>query len=137
MNRAIAFACADESLAVRDGLPPQSTFADAAYPGAVFSLAHDDSTRAVAARNVTAEPIRLTLDIGVSTEVSLAVWSIRGVGLIRPGGTRANPTATSGCSPTRRIPHPSTRIELRCRGIKHTIPERSDQIARRKVKASA
>jgi transposase len=33
--------------------------------------------------------------------------------------------------------HPSTRIELRCRGIKHTIPERSDQIARRKVKGSA
>ena len=47
MNRVIAFACADEPLAVRDCLPPQSTFADAAYPGAVFSLAHDDSTRAV------------------------------------------------------------------------------------------
>jgi putative transposase len=30
--------------------------------------------------------------------------------------------------------HPSTRTELRCRKIKHTIPERSDQIARRKAK---
>ncbi len=30
--------------------------------------------------------------------------------------------------------HPSTRIELRARRIKHTIPERSDQIARRKAK---
>jgi putative transposase len=33
--------------------------------------------------------------------------------------------------------HPSTRTELCCRGIKHTIPERSDQIARRKAKGSA
>lgn len=33
--------------------------------------------------------------------------------------------------------HPSTRTELRCRGIKHTIPERSDQIARRAAKGSA
>ncbi len=30
--------------------------------------------------------------------------------------------------------HPSTRTELRSRRIKHTIPERSDQIARRKAK---
>ena len=30
--------------------------------------------------------------------------------------------------------HPSTRTELRSRKIKHTIPERSDQIARRKAK---
>jgi putative transposase len=30
--------------------------------------------------------------------------------------------------------HPSTRAELRSRKIKHTIPERSDQIARRKAK---
>jgi transposase len=33
--------------------------------------------------------------------------------------------------------HPSTRTELRSRRIKHTIPERSDQIARRKAKGSA
>jgi putative transposase len=33
--------------------------------------------------------------------------------------------------------HPSTRIELRSRRIKHTIPERKDQIARRKSKGSA
>lgn len=33
--------------------------------------------------------------------------------------------------------HPSTRAELRSRRIKHTIPERSDQIARRKAKGSA
>ena len=33
--------------------------------------------------------------------------------------------------------HPSTRIELRSRRIKHTIPERSDQIARRTAKGSA
>lgn len=33
--------------------------------------------------------------------------------------------------------HPSTRTELRCRRMKHTIPERSDQIARRKAKGSA
>jgi putative transposase len=32
--------------------------------------------------------------------------------------------------------HPSTRAELRSRRIKHTIPERSDQIARRKAKGS-
>ena len=32
--------------------------------------------------------------------------------------------------------HPSTRTELRSRRIKHTIPERSDQIARRKAKGS-
>ena len=32
--------------------------------------------------------------------------------------------------------HPSTRAELRCRRIKHTIPQRSDQIARRKAKGS-
>jgi transposase len=32
--------------------------------------------------------------------------------------------------------HPSTRSELRSRRIKHTIPERSDQIARRKAKGS-
>lgn len=32
--------------------------------------------------------------------------------------------------------HPSTRIYLRAKGIKHTIPERSDQIARRKAKGS-
>ena len=31
--------------------------------------------------------------------------------------------------------HPSTRTALRRRGIKHTIPERDDQIARRKAKA--
>lgn len=33
--------------------------------------------------------------------------------------------------------HPSTRTELRSRRIKHTIPERSDQIARRTAKGSA
>lgn len=33
--------------------------------------------------------------------------------------------------------HPSTRTELRSRRIKHTIPERKDQIARRKAKGSA
>ena len=32
--------------------------------------------------------------------------------------------------------HSSTRAELRCRRIKHTIPQRSDQIARRKAKGS-
>lgn len=33
--------------------------------------------------------------------------------------------------------HPSTRIQLRSRRIKHTIPERRDQIERRKAKGSA
>ena len=33
--------------------------------------------------------------------------------------------------------HPSTRTELRSRRIKHTIPERLDQIERRKAKGSA
>jgi putative transposase len=33
--------------------------------------------------------------------------------------------------------HPSTRTELRSRRIKHTIPERIDQIARRQAKGSA
>lgn len=33
--------------------------------------------------------------------------------------------------------HPSTRGELRSRRIKHTIPERTDQIARRKAKGAA
>lgn len=33
--------------------------------------------------------------------------------------------------------HPRTRTELRSRRIKHTIPERKDQIARRKAKGSA
>lgn len=33
--------------------------------------------------------------------------------------------------------HPSTRTELRSRRIRHTIPERSDQIERRKAKGSA
>lgn len=33
--------------------------------------------------------------------------------------------------------HPSTRSQLRSRRIKHTIPERDDQIARRKAKGSA
>ncbi len=33
--------------------------------------------------------------------------------------------------------HPSTRTELRSRRIKHTIPERTDQIARRTAKGSA
>lgn len=33
--------------------------------------------------------------------------------------------------------HPSTRRELRRRRIKHTIPERRDQIAHRKAKGSA
>ena len=33
--------------------------------------------------------------------------------------------------------HPSTRTALRRRGIKHTIPERDDQIAWRKAKGSA
>jgi putative transposase len=32
--------------------------------------------------------------------------------------------------------HPSTRTELRSRRIKHTIPERKDQIARRKAQGS-
>ena len=32
--------------------------------------------------------------------------------------------------------HPRTRTELRSRRIKHTIPQRSDQIARRKAKGS-
>lgn len=32
--------------------------------------------------------------------------------------------------------HPSTRTYLRGKGIKHTIPERNDQIARRKAKGS-
>jgi putative transposase len=32
--------------------------------------------------------------------------------------------------------HPSTRTELRSRRIKHTIPQRSDQIARRTAKGS-
>ena len=42
---------------------------------------------------------------------------------------------TSGCWPTRRT---RTRhdTELRCQKIKHTIPERRDQIARRKAKGS-
>ena len=33
--------------------------------------------------------------------------------------------------------HPSTRTQLRSRRIKHTIPERQDQIDRRKAKGSA
>lgn len=33
--------------------------------------------------------------------------------------------------------HPSTRAALRRRGIRHTIPERDDQVARRKAKGSA
>jgi transposase len=33
--------------------------------------------------------------------------------------------------------HPSTRTTLRSKRIKHTIPERKDQIARRKAKGSA
>ena len=33
--------------------------------------------------------------------------------------------------------HPSTRTQLRSRRIKHTIPERQDQIERRKAKGSA
>jgi transposase len=33
--------------------------------------------------------------------------------------------------------HPSTRTQLRSRRIKHTIPERRDQIDRRKAKGSA
>lgn len=33
--------------------------------------------------------------------------------------------------------HPSTRTALRSKKIKHTIPERTDQIARRKAKGSA
>jgi transposase len=33
--------------------------------------------------------------------------------------------------------HPSTRRELRRRRIRHTIPERSDQVQRRKAKGSA
>lgn len=33
--------------------------------------------------------------------------------------------------------HPSTRTQLRSRKIKHTIPERQDQIDRRKAKGSA
>ena len=33
--------------------------------------------------------------------------------------------------------HPSTRAELRSRRIKHTIPERRDQIVQRKAKGSA
>ena len=33
--------------------------------------------------------------------------------------------------------HPSTRAQLRSRRTKHTIPERQDQIARRKAKGSA
>jgi putative transposase len=33
--------------------------------------------------------------------------------------------------------HPSTRTQLRSRKIKHTIPERKDQIARRQSKGSA
>lgn len=33
--------------------------------------------------------------------------------------------------------HPSTRTQLRSRRIKHTIPERRDQIERRKAKGSA
>lgn len=33
--------------------------------------------------------------------------------------------------------HPSTRTQLRSRRIKHTIPERDDQIARRQAKGSA
>jgi putative transposase len=33
--------------------------------------------------------------------------------------------------------HPSTRRELRRRRIRHTIPERSDQVKRRKSKGSA
>ena len=32
--------------------------------------------------------------------------------------------------------HPSTRTYLRAKGIKHTIPERRDQIAHRKAKGS-
>jgi len=32
--------------------------------------------------------------------------------------------------------HPSTRAQLRAKKIPHTIPERSDQIARRKAKGS-
>lgn len=33
--------------------------------------------------------------------------------------------------------HPSTRTHLRAKRISHTIPERSDQISRRKAKGSA
>lgn len=33
--------------------------------------------------------------------------------------------------------HPSTRTQLRSRRVKHTIPERRDQIERRKAKGSA
>jgi putative transposase len=47
---------------------------------------------------------------------------------------RACPAATSDCSLTRRTRVQAHRAELRSRKIKHTIPERSDPIARRTAK---
>lgn len=55
----------------------------------------------------------------------------------RPARTTAGPAASSGCLADEAYSHPSTRTELRSRGITCTIPERKDQIARRKAKGSA
>jgi len=51
--------------------------------------------------------------------------------------TQQGGAATSGCPPDKAYSHPGTRAELRCRRIKHTIPERTDQIARRKAKGTS
>jgi transposase len=66
--------------------------------------------------------------------------------LVTPGRAGENPRlfdvlGMAGCRVARVVadkafPHPSTRRALRARGIKATIPERHDQIARRKAKGS-
>jgi putative transposase len=50
---------------------------------------------------------------------------------------RTSDTATFRLLADKAYSHPSTRAALRAKRIPHTIPERSDQIARRKAKGSA
>lgn len=75
---------------------------------------------------------------GLTTKIHALTDDRQGPVAIRltAGQTGANP-ALVPLLDDKAYSHPSTRTELRCRGIKHTIPERSDQIAWRKSKGSA
>ncbi len=58
-------------------------------------------------------------------------------GVTAEGPPREPGTAAGTLLADKAYSHPSTRARLRALKIKHTIPERSDQIGRRKAKGSA
>jgi transposase len=82
------------------------------------------------------QPLSILLTPGQAHDNPLLTGLLDGISVNLPGPGRPRKRSDMLLA-DKGYAHPSTRAMLRSRGIAHTIPERSDQIARRAAKGSA